>query len=78
MEKINIGSSSKAVRLFDIGHPEVLERIAREIRFRAENAETGQIITHELADGLVLTFDPKQKSINTIVARVEANKSSAS
>lgn len=72
MEKISTSSQSKAVRIFDIGHPEVLERIARDMRFRAENANPGEVITHELVEGIVLSYNPGQNSLATVTARVAA------
>lgn len=72
MEKILAGNQSKAVRIFDIGHPEVLEKIAREMKFKAENANPNEIITHELFEGFILTFNPKQKSSDMISSRVAA------
>jgi dihydroxyacetone kinase DhaKLM complex PTS-EIIA-like component DhaM len=72
MEKISTSNQSKAVRIFDIGHPELLEKIAREMKFRAENANPGEIVTHELVEGIVLSYNPSQKSVDMIAARSAA------
>jgi hypothetical protein len=72
MEKILTGNQSKVVRIFDIGHPEILEKIAREMKFKAENANTNELITHEIVEGLILSYNPSQKSSTTIAARIAA------
>jgi hypothetical protein len=77
MEKILTGSRSKAVRIFDIGHPEVLERIARDMKFRAEDCNPGEMITHEIVEGLILCYNPAQKSIDMIVPRAQAAAATA-